>query len=39
MVLDLGELQHVLLSAGRGLQGSNELQSYLAYQLTFGPPD
>jgi len=37
MVLDLSELQHVLLSAGRGLQGSNEFESYLAYQLTFGP--
>jgi hypothetical protein len=37
MVLDLSDRQHVLLSAGRGLQGSNELQSYLGYQLTFGP--
>jgi len=37
MVFDLSDLQHMLLSAGRGLQGSNEFQSYLAYQLTFGP--
>ena len=35
LIIDLSELQHVLLSAGRGLQGSNEFQSYLAYQLTF----
>lgn len=35
LVLDLSDLQHLLLSAGRGLQGSNEFQSYVAYQLTF----
>ncbi len=35
LIVDVSELQHVLLSAGRGLQGSNEFQSYLAYQLTF----
>lgn len=37
LVLDLTELQHVLVSAGRGLQGANEFQGYLAYQLTVGP--
>jgi hypothetical protein len=36
-VLDLSDLQHVLVSAGRGLQGSNEFQGYVAFQLTFGP--
>jgi hypothetical protein len=36
VVLDLGELHHVMLSAGRGVQGPNTLQTYLAYQLTFG---
>jgi hypothetical protein len=35
LVLDLSDLQHVLLSAGRGLRGPNEFQSYVAYQLTF----
>ncbi|ACG71812.1 conserved hypothetical protein [Anaeromyxobacter sp. K] len=35
-VLDLGELHHVLVSAGRAL-GSRAAQAYLAYQLTFGP--
>jgi hypothetical protein len=39
MVLDLSDRQHVMFSAGRGLQGPNELQSYLAYQLTFGPEE
>jgi hypothetical protein len=38
-VLDFSELHHLLLSAGRGFQGSNLFQGYLAYQLTFGPPD
>lgn len=35
LVVDLSDLQHVLISAGRGLQGPNEFQSYVAYQLTF----
>jgi hypothetical protein len=37
MVFDLSQLQHVLLSAGRGIVGSDQFQGYLAYQLTFGP--
>jgi hypothetical protein len=37
LVVDISDLQHVLISAGRGLQGPNEFQSYVAYQLTFGP--
>ncbi|HEX9049924.1 MAG TPA: hypothetical protein VF841_05265 [Anaeromyxobacter sp.] len=36
MILDLGELHHVLLSIGRGLD-TDAAQGYLAYQLTFGP--
>jgi hypothetical protein len=35
MVLDLSDLQHLLFSAGRGLQGPNQFQGYVAYQLTF----
>ncbi len=35
LVIDANELQHILISAGRGLQGSNQFQSYVAYQLTF----
>jgi hypothetical protein len=26
-----------MASAGRGLEGPNQVQGYLAYQLTFGP--
>lgn len=37
LVLDLSDLQHLLFSAGRGLEGPNQFQSYIAYQLTFGP--
>lgn len=36
VVLDFGELQHLLASAGGGLDG-RAAQAYLAYQLTFGP--
>jgi len=32
LIIDGNELQHVLISAGRGLQGSNRFQSYVAYQ-------
>ena len=35
LVLDFGELHHLLLSAGSGLGGG--YQAYLAYQLTVGP--
>ncbi len=37
LVFDLGEHHHVLLSAGRSIDGLIQFQSYLAYQLTFGP--
>ena len=37
MVLDLSPLQHVLVSAGRNIVGADQFQSYVAYQLTFGP--
>ena len=36
LVLDFGELHHLLLSGGSGL-GSGGFQAYLAYQLTAGP--
>lgn len=37
VVIDLSEAHHVLISAGRGIQGSNRFQAYVGYQLTFGP--
>lgn len=37
LIWDISELQHVMFSAGPALQGSNQLQGYFAYQLTFGP--
>jgi|ERR1700687_594917 hypothetical protein len=37
LVVDFTDSQHLLFSAGRGIQGSNDFQGYLAYQLTFGP--
>jgi hypothetical protein len=37
VIWNLSELQHVLFSAGPALKGSNQLQGYFAYQLTFGP--
>ena len=37
LIVDFTDSQHLLFSAGRGLQGSNDFQGYLAYQLTFGP--
>ena len=36
MVYDFSELQHLLLSAGKGIEGPNLFQSYVAYQLTIG---
>jgi hypothetical protein len=36
-VIDLSEAHHVLLSVGRGIEGSNRFQAYVGYQLTFGP--
>jgi hypothetical protein len=37
VVLDFSDVQHLLFSVGRGLQGPNTMQVYLAYQLTYGP--
>jgi hypothetical protein len=36
-VIDFSENHHLLFSAGRGFEGPNLFQSYIAYQLTFGP--
>ncbi len=36
LVLDFGEMHHLLLSAGHAI-GSTSAQAYAAYQLTFGP--
>ena len=36
LVLDLTDLHHLLFSAGRGIQGPNRFQGYVAYQITFG---
>jgi hypothetical protein len=38
-VIDFTEVHHLLLSAGRGFAGPNLFQSYVAYQVTFGPKD
>jgi hypothetical protein len=35
LVWDLSSLQHLMFSAGPALEGSNQLQGYFAYQLTF----
>jgi Putative MetA-pathway of phenol degradation len=37
LVWDLSEEQHILASAGPRLSGPKGYQTYLAYQLTFGP--
>jgi hypothetical protein len=36
-IVDLTDEHHILLSAGRDIQGENDLIMYLAYQFTFGP--
>jgi len=36
-VIDFSDTHHLLLSAGRGFEGPNLFQSYIAYQITFGP--
>lgn len=38
LVLDFGELHHLLLSGGGGI-GGRALQFYVGYQLTFGPEE
>lgn len=35
--IDFTEHQHLLLSAGRSIDGSTDFQIYIAYQFTFGP--
>jgi hypothetical protein len=37
LIWDLSEVQHMMFSAGPALEGTNQLQGYFAYQLTFGP--
>lgn len=37
LIWDLSEIQHVIFSGGPALEGTNQLQGYFAYQLTFGP--
>jgi len=36
-VINCTEHQHLLISAGRSLDGPTDFQCYLAYQFTFGP--
>jgi hypothetical protein len=38
-ILDVTEMHHLLLSAGRGFEGTNLFQAYFAYQVTFGPKE
>jgi Putative MetA-pathway of phenol degradation len=37
LIWDLSDVQHIILSAGPAIEGSNRLQGYFAYELTFGP--
>jgi len=37
LIWDLSDTQHLMFSAGPAIQGSNQMQGHLAYQLTFGP--
>ena len=36
-IINIGELHHILLSAGRDFSGQNETSFYAGYLLTFGP--
>ena len=36
-VMDFTEHQHLLLSAGRSIDGRTDFQVYIAYQITLGP--
>ncbi|MGZ5966487.1 MAG: hypothetical protein ACXWP4_02380 [Polyangiales bacterium] len=38
-VIDLSDIHHILLSAGRNIAGPNRFQSYVAYVVTFGPKE
>jgi hypothetical protein len=38
-VVDFTEVHHLLLSGGRGFEGSTLFQGYVAYQATFGPKE
>jgi hypothetical protein len=35
LIWDLSDVQHIVLSAGPGFEGSTQLQGYFAYELTF----
>ena len=35
LIWDLSDTQHLMFSAGPAIQGSNQMQGYFAYQLTF----
>jgi Putative MetA-pathway of phenol degradation len=36
-IININENHHILMSAGRDIDGPNRFSSYLAYQYTFGP--
>lgn len=36
-IVNFNEMQHLLMSMGRGFSGPNRFSFYLGYQLTFGP--
>jgi hypothetical protein len=36
-VIDFSEHQHLLVSAGRSIDGPTDFQAYIAWQFTFGP--
>ncbi|HET7626405.1 MAG TPA: hypothetical protein VFM25_14195 [Verrucomicrobiae bacterium] len=36
-VVNFSDLHHLLISAGRSIDGPTEFQAYIAYQFTFGP--
>ncbi len=37
LIFDFSDMYHLLLSAGHTVQGPGQFQSYVAFQLTFGP--
>jgi hypothetical protein len=37
LIWDLSSVQHIIMSAGPAIEGSNQVQGYFAYELTFGP--
>jgi hypothetical protein len=38
-IINLTDDHHILFSVGRDFHGDNNFSTYLAYQLTFGPPE